>query len=192
MSARIVLLAVALGIVGCERQAARTEEPSPDGGQTMSRLQVRSDAFGADQPIPRKFTADGRNVSPPLQWSGAPVETQEFAMIVDDPDAPRPQPWVHWVIYKIPANATTLAEGVTPSERVSDPGGALQGRNSWGKIGYGGPEPPHGHGVHHYHFKVYALDTKLDLQPGLEKDELLAAIQGHVLAEGELIGTYER
>ncbi len=158
----------------------------------MSTMTIESSAFGQNQPIPRKFTADGSDVSPPLRWSGAPAGTKEFAMIVDDPDAPRPQPWVHWLIYHIPANVNSLPEGVPPSERVSDPGGALQGRNSWGKIGYGGPEPPHGHGTHHYHFKLYALDTSLGLKPGATKEEVLDAIKGHIIAEGELIGTYER
>ena len=111
---------------------------------------------------------------------------------MDDPDAPRPQPWVHWVLYRIPADVTTLPEGVPPSERVPDPGGAMQGRNSWNRIGYGGPEPPHGHGVHHYHFKVYALDTQLTLAPGATKEALLKAMEGHIIGQGELVGTYER
>jgi Raf kinase inhibitor-like YbhB/YbcL family protein len=158
----------------------------------MEQLQVQSSAFGPNQPIPRKYTADGQNVSPPLSWSGVPAGTQELAMIVDDPDAPRPQPWVHWVIYSMPANATGLPEGVPPSQRVPDPPGTVQGKNTWGKTGYGGPEPPKGHGVHHYHFKVYALDTRLSLSAGLEKDKLLESMKGHVLTEGELVGTYER
>lgn len=158
----------------------------------MKSFTVTTQAFGHNQPIPRQFTGDGKNISPSLQWSGAPAETQEFALIVDDPDAPRPQPWVHWVLYKIPAAATALPEGVPPSQRLPDPPGSLQGRNSWGKIGYGGPEPPKGHGTHHYHFKLYALDTRLALKPGIEKEDLLEAMEGHVLAQGELIGTYER
>ncbi|HOA72426.1 MAG TPA: YbhB/YbcL family Raf kinase inhibitor-like protein [Phycisphaerae bacterium] len=158
----------------------------------MERIQVHSSAFGPNQPIPRKHTADGLNVSPPLTWNAVPAGAQELVMIVDDPDAPRPQPWVHWLIYNMPATVTRLPEGVPPSQRVPDPPGAVQGKNSWGKIGYGGPEPPRGHGVHHYHFKIYALDTRLNLPPGLEKEQLLASMQGHVLAEGELVGTYER
>jgi Raf kinase inhibitor-like YbhB/YbcL family protein len=158
----------------------------------MKSFTIESGAFEHTQPIPRKHTGDGNNVSPPLQWSGAPSGTQELAVIVDDPDAPRPQPWVHWVLYKIPATTTSLPEGVPPSQRLPDPAGSLQGRNSWGKIGYGGPEPPRGHGTHHYHFKLYALDTKLDLEPGAEKEELLEAMDGHILAQGELIGMYER
>lgn len=157
-----------------------------------NRLEIQSGAFAASQPIPRKFTADGANVSPPLQWTGTPQGTTELALIVDDPDAPRPEPWVHWVLYRIPAVTTSLPEGVAPSERVSEPPGALQGRNSWKKTGYGGPEPPKGHGVHHYHFKLYALDAAINLKPGATKEELLKAMKGHIVAEGELIGTYER
>ncbi|MBI4578189.1 MAG: YbhB/YbcL family Raf kinase inhibitor-like protein [Planctomycetes bacterium] len=158
----------------------------------MNTMTIESSGFAAGQPIPRKFTGDGSNVSPPLTWTAGPSGTQEYALIVDDPDAPTPQPWVHWVLYKLPAHTTSLPEGVAPAERVASPGGALQGKNSWGRIGYGGPEPPRGHGVHHYHFKVYALDTSLELPPGIDKDRLLKAIEGHVLAQGELVGTYQR
>jgi len=155
-------------------------------------LTVSSPAFAQGQPIPRQYTAEGRDVSPPLAWSEAPSGTKEWALIVDDPDAPRPQPWVHWLIYGIPAHLKRLPEDVPKAERVSVPAGCLQGKNSWNRIGYGGPEPPRGHGVHHYHFKLYALDSELNLAPGLEKDPLLEAMRGHILAEGELIGTYER
>lgn len=158
----------------------------------MSTLTVESSAFAHNQTIPRKYTGDGQNLSPPLTWTHTVPGVEEFALLVDDPDAPRPQPWVHWVLYKIPPNVTTLPEGVPPSEHVSAPPGARQGRNSWNRTGYGGPEPPHGHSVHHYHFKVYALNIKLTLAPGDTKEALLQAIQGHILAQGELIGTYER
>lgn len=195
------IVAVALMSGGCKREATRqdrTPQPgsltgtAPSGGQAMSKLEIRTSAFGENERVPRKHTGDGANVSPPLAWTGAPEGTQQFALIVDDPDAPRAEPWVHWLLYRIPAETTQLPEGVPPSEHVSDPGGAVQGRNSWNKIGYGGPEPPKGHGVHHYHFKLYALDAKLELPPGADKAALLKAIKGHVLAEGELVGTYER
>lgn len=153
---------------------------------------LTSPVFAARQPIPRQHTADGRNVSPPLAWTAGPPGTREWALIVDDPDAPRAEPWVHWLLYRIPASTLGVSEDVPPAERVSKPPGALQGRNSWGRIGYGGPEPPRGHGVHHYHFRLYALDAEVSLPPGADKKTLLHAIQGHVLAEGELIGTYER
>jgi Raf kinase inhibitor-like YbhB/YbcL family protein len=147
-------------------------------------VRVSSPAFEAGGAIPRRYTGEGEDVSPPLEWSGLPEGTREVALICDDPDAPMPEPFVHWVVYKISANSTRLPEGNTE--------GALEGRNSFARMGYGGPMPPEGHGTHHYYFKIYALDAQLDATPGLAKDQLLAAIEGHVLDEGELVGTYER
>jgi Raf kinase inhibitor-like YbhB/YbcL family protein len=158
----------------------------------IGTLLVSSTAFAQGQPIPREYTADGRDISPPLSWSEAPAGTKEWALIVDDPDAPRAEPWVHWVIYGIPAKFQALPQDMPKTERVVVPVGCIQGVNSWGRIGYSGPEPPRGHGVHHYHFKLYALDADLGLSPKLDKKKLLAAMKGHVLAEGELVGTYER
>jgi Raf kinase inhibitor-like YbhB/YbcL family protein len=131
-------------------------------------------------------------VSPALAWSGVPAGARELALIVDDPDASRSQPWVHWVLYKIPAGADGLDEGAGSPDGTGAPAGSLQGTNDFGSYGYGGPAPPRGHGTHHYHFKVYALDVPLDVAPGTDKAALLAAMEGHVLAQGELIGTYER
>jgi Raf kinase inhibitor-like YbhB/YbcL family protein len=156
------------------------------------KLTISSSAFTNNEPIPRKYTGDAEDVSPPLSWSGIPAETRELALIMDDPDAPRAEPWVHWVIYKLPATLTRLPEGVPTRETLTDPAGALQGNNTWPTIGYRGPAPPPGHGVHHYHFKLFALDTELAVKPGLRKDELLAKMKGHILAQGELIGTYQR
>jgi hypothetical protein len=147
-------------------------------------MEVTSAAFKGGQAIPRKHTGEGEDVSPPLAWAGAPEGTKEFALVCDDPDAPRPKPWVHWVVYRIPSGTTSLAEGAS--------GGALKGMTDFGRTGYGGPMPPPGHGVHHYHFKVYALDSPVALGPGATKEDLLSAVEGHVLAEGELVGTYER
>jgi Raf kinase inhibitor-like YbhB/YbcL family protein len=158
----------------------------------MPELTIKSEAFAAGEVIPRKYTGDGQDSSPPLTWSDPPAGTKELALIMDDPDAPTPEPWIHWVIYGISAGAGGLPEGVTPSERVQSPAGALQGKNSWSKTGYGGPAPPKGHGVHHYHFKVYALDSALNLDPGATKASLLSAMQGKILAQGELVGTYQR
>ncbi len=155
-------------------------------------LTVSSSAFGHNEAIPTKYTGEGQDVSPALSWSGVPAGTRELALICDDPDAPRAEPWVHWVIYKIPPGGTGLPQNVAKTETLATPAGAVQGTNSWGRVGYGGPMPPPGHGVHHYHFKLYALDSPLDLGPGATKDELLAAMQGHILAQGELVGTYER
>jgi Raf kinase inhibitor-like YbhB/YbcL family protein len=147
-------------------------------------LRLTSPAFSAGGKIPRKHTGEGEDVSPALAWEGAPTGAQEFALICDDPDAPTPKPWVHWVLYQVPADRQGIAEG---EERAG-----LEGLTSWGEPGYRGPMPPPGHGVHHYYFKLYALDQTASLGAGATKEELLAAIEGHVLAEGELVGTYER
>jgi Raf kinase inhibitor-like YbhB/YbcL family protein len=155
-------------------------------------MKITSTAFADGAAIPARHTGDGQDVSPPLQWSDLPTGTAELALICDDPDAPRPEPWVHWVIYKIPASATGLPEGVPPSEKLASPAGAVQGLNTWPVVGYRGPAPPRGHGTHHYHFRLYALDRALELQPRLTKEQLLKAMKGHVLAEAELVGTYQR
>lgn len=155
-------------------------------------IQIKSTAFDHDSPIPKRHTEDGEDLSPALAWSGVPSGTKELALIMDDPDAPRPEPWVHWVLYKIPATTQGLPEGVPRDAKLKSPAGALQGKNTWGTVGYRGPAPPKGHGVHHYHWKLYALDKALELGPGADKAGLLAAIKGHELGMGVLIGTYER
>lgn len=147
-------------------------------------ITVTSPAFDDGSRIPKKYTGDGEDVSPPLTWTGVPEGTQEIALICDDPDAPTPAPWVHWVLYKIPPATTSLKEG--------SPGGALEGKNDFGRSGYGGPMPPPGHGVHNYSFRIYALEKKLDLKTGVTKEELLKAMEGSVIAQGRLVGTYER
>jgi Raf kinase inhibitor-like YbhB/YbcL family protein len=156
------------------------------GGQKME-IKITSSAFGNGESIPVKYTCDGENISPPLKWSNVPQGTKSFAIINDDPDAPMGT-WVHWVVYNIPANVTELSERIPPSQKLSS--GALQGKNSWGRIGYGGPCPPSG--THRYFFKIYALDKILDLAPGASKEEILKAIKGHILAEGQIYGKYSR
>jgi Raf kinase inhibitor-like YbhB/YbcL family protein len=156
-------------------------------------ITIRSQAFSEGGPIPTRHTEDGANLSPPLTWSAPPKGTAELALIVDDPDAPTEDPWVHWVVYKIPAAAPSLPEGF--HETTIPPGapeGLVQGMNTWPTKGYRGPAPPKGHGVHHYHFKIFALDQALDLKPGLDKHALQEAMSGHILARGELVGTYKR
>jgi Raf kinase inhibitor-like YbhB/YbcL family protein len=148
-------------------------------------ITLTSTAFSEGAPIPSDYTCDGADISPPLAWSEVPSGTQSLALIVDDPDAPRGT-WVHWVLYNVPATVTELPPNV-PLER-SLPNGAKQGRNDFGKIGYGGPCPPRG--THRYYFKLYALDTQLALDAGATKQELLDAMAGHILAEGQLMGTY--
>lgn len=154
-------------------------------------ITLRSSAFTNGQTIPTRHTGDGEDLSPPLSWSDLPEQTRELALIADDPDAP-PHTWVHWVIYTVPPTADGLAEGVEKTSRPSVPHGAVQGVNDFGNIGYSGPLPPRGHGPHHYHFKLYALDDEMDLEPGATKQDLLSAMEGHVLAEGKLVGTYQR
>src|SRR5262245_20727894 len=112
---------------------------------------IRATAFAEGQKIPRRHTGDGEDLSPALSWSSVPAKTKELALTVDDPDALRDQPWVHWVIYKIPALAEGLPEGLAQSIHPDEPRGAVQGRNTWGTLGYRGPAPPKGHGEHHYH-----------------------------------------
>ena len=152
-------------------------------------LTIRSDAFEYGQSIPREYTGEGEDVSPPLSWTGVPASARQLALICDDPDAPRPDPWVHWVIYNLSADTTGLAEGVACDEA---PGRAAEGLNTWGSVGYGGPMPPPGHGVHHYRFHLYALDVPADLPAGLSKEQLLGRLSGHVVGEAELVGVYER
>ena len=148
---------------------------------------LTSTAFGPSAPIPRHYTCDGRNVSPPLQWHDPPSGTKSFALIMDDPDAPGGV-WVHWVLYNLPPDARALPEAVPPD--ATRPDGSRQGLNSWPQLGYGGPCPPSG--THRYVFKLYALDTMLDLAAGANKAQLLKAMAGHILAQAELIGTYAR
>lgn len=151
----------------------------------MPELKLQSSVFSDQETIPEKYTGDGENISPPLSWSNVPEGTKEFALIVDDPDAPRPNPWVHWVVYNIPGSEVSIPEGGLPS-------GAKEGQNTFGNTNYGGPAPPKGHGKHRYFFKLYALDTSLDLAPGASKDVLLQAMEGHILADAQLVGLYER
>jgi Raf kinase inhibitor-like YbhB/YbcL family protein len=151
-------------------------------------VQISSPAFSAGESIPKKFTCDGPDVSPQLKWNDPPAKTQSFALIMDDPDAPVGT-WVHWVLYDLPANTRELPEGVAKQEELS--GGTRQGRNDFGRIGYGGPCPPPGK-PHRYFFKLYALDTKLNLKAGASKADVERAMKGHILAQAELIGKYGR
>jgi Raf kinase inhibitor-like YbhB/YbcL family protein len=150
-------------------------------------LDVRSSAFEERGAMPARYTCDDLDISPPLSWSSVPNGTRSLALIVDDPDAPRGA-FVHWVIYNLPPDTRRLPEDI-PNQRML-PSGALQGMNGAGSIGYTGPCPPNG--THRYFFKVYALDTELDLGAGTMKVEVVSAMEGHVLAEGRLLGTYQR
>ncbi len=146
-------------------------------------MELTSAAFEGQAPIPRKYSREGDDVSPPLEWSGVPDGVQAFALLCEDPDAPRPEPWVHWVVANIPADARELLEGEAKG---------VEGQNDFGEASYGGPLPPPGHGTHHYHFTLYALDQPLDVPEGIPKQKLEHALSGHVLDTAELVGTYER
>lgn len=151
-------------------------------------LQLSSTSFSANDTIPKKFTCDGPDTSPQLAWNAPPAGTQTLALIADDPDAPVGT-WVHWVLYDLPGTARELSEGVPKQEQLSS--GGRQGKNDFGKIGYGGPCPPPGK-PHRYFFKLYALDTKLNFKAGATKADVERAMKGHILAQGELIGRYGR
>jgi hypothetical protein len=194
MRPEVALCAAVTMLLSCSREAGPA--PRDEGGDMAKKLIViTSSAFKPGDRIPQRhaYPDEGKNVSPALSWTGVPPATQELALICDDPDAPTAKPWVHWVLYKIAATAVGLPEGI-PAEpkELKNPAGALQGLNDWKRVGWGGPLPPEGHGTHHYHFKLYALDAPLALEAGATKDELLRAMTGHVLAEGELVGTYRR
>lgn len=153
---------------------------------------LASSGFENGTKVAAKFTGEGFDTSPELHWSGAPEGTKEFALICDDPDAPTDEPWVHWLVYGIPADAGRLPEDLAKDERPGEPAGMMQGKNSWGRIGYGGPMPPPGHGVHRYNFALYSVGEPLKLKPGATKKELLAAAESHVLGKAILVGLYER
>jgi Raf kinase inhibitor-like YbhB/YbcL family protein len=154
-------------------------------------LTITSPAFSAGGEIPAEYTCEGADTSPALEWSGAPAGTKSFALVVDDPDAPDPaapkRVWVHWVLYNIPADATGLPEAVG-SDAL--PAGTLEGTNDWNRTGYGGPCPPIGR--HRYFFKLYALDDALPDLNEPRKADLEKTLRGHVLAEAQVIGTYQK
>ncbi len=172
------LIAGAAGVMALHLMQAQ-------GAQSMRLV---SAAFAEGQPIPADYTCDGRNISPPLRWSGAPTGTRSLALICEDPDAPSGL-WTHWVIYGLPGNMTELPEGVRAVE--NPPSGGRQGLNSFKRIGYGGPCPPVSR-AHRYFFKIYALDDDVSLQTNASRADLIRALHGHVIAEGELMGVYQK
>lgn len=151
-------------------------------------IEMHSPAFAASSRIPVKHTGQGEDVSPPLKWGAVPEETRSLALICDDPDAPMGE-WTHWVIFNIPAGTEELPAAVPAIETL--PNGARQGTNDFGRIGYGGPFPPTG-ASHRYFFKIFALDAALALVSGGKRADLLRAMEGHVLGQGQLMGTYRR
>ena len=169
-------------LAGC---AAGKQEATEEEG--VPSMQISSNAFHEGAPIPKEYTADGKNVSPPIHWTGAPDSTKSFALVCEDPDAPRGI-WTHWVLFNVPPETHELHEGMPTHAVVL--GGAKQGMNDFRKTGYGGPDPPRG--THRYEFKVYALDSLLDLPESTNRQQLLEAMKGHILAKGQLMGKYGR
>jgi Raf kinase inhibitor-like YbhB/YbcL family protein len=203
---RLVLaLAASRLLCGCGRSATSSEEamlqqpqhpPSARSlGQVTPRevgatLKLRSDAIGVDGAIALRSTAYGNNLSPPLRWT--PVAgAGAYAIILEDPDAPGQTPFVHWLIWNVPGSLDFLPEGIPNNEHPVMPQGAVQARNDNGSFGYFGPRPPAGTGVHHYHFQVFALDSPLTLKSDADLRAVVKAMQGRVLADGELVGTFE-
>ena len=180
----ILILVILVPLGAC--QESRPDQQLVE--EPRGALVVESGAFRHGDNIPQRYTCDGEDVSPPLSWSEPPSGTAGLALVVDDPDAPVGT-WVHWVLFNIPAEARSLEEGVPAVEVVAGVG--VQGRNSWGNLGYGGPCPPAGN-PHRYLFKLYALDTTLELGPGASTGDVEKAMADHILAEGQLTGQYGR
>jgi Raf kinase inhibitor-like YbhB/YbcL family protein len=175
-------------LIGCSKsQPAPANVAAQPAQQPQTGMKVESAAFKEGQPIPRQYTCDGINISPPLEWSGVPKSAKTIAIVADDPDAPGGT-WVHWVLYNLPAENIGLVENVPVNEELR--AGGFQGKNDFGKPGYGGPCPPSG--THRYFFKVYALDTDLPLKAGATRADVDKAIQGHIVAQAQLMGTYQR
>lgn len=176
-----VLCLVVMLLVGCKYR----EQPLKEGEMALT---VSSSAFKEGDRIPAKYTCQGQDVSPPLAWGEPPAGTQSFALIVDDPDAPGGV-FTHWVLFNIPPDSRNLPEAVPTQAELAS--GALQGKTDFGRTGYGGPCPPPGR-PHRYQFTLYALDQPLGLEGGASKKQLLSAMEGHILAQGQLTGTYQR
>jgi len=180
----LILLTLAGLCCGCKE---KKESRLPEQGDEKMAITVSSSAFEQAGTIPSKYTCDGRDISPPLQWDSVPQGTKSIALICDDPDAPMGT-WVHWVMWNIPADTRQLPENIPADKLLAD--GSMQGITDFQRTGYGGPCPPSG--THRYYFKIYALDTSLDLTSSSTKPDLLKAMQGHILAEGQLMGKYKR
>ena len=161
---------------------------SKEVNMSTATLTLASPAFTEGQTIPKQYTADGANVSPPLSWGKASGDTQSFALICEDPDAPAGT-WIHWIVYDIPANKTSLSEGVSTKPTLPD--GSKQGVTSFHRVGYGGPSPPPGK-PHRYYFKLYALNTVSGLEPGIDLAQFRNLIAHHKIAQTEIMGTYGR
>jgi hypothetical protein len=177
------MLLIALASCGADRSPNQTQGGRNVENATLTKLELTSSAFRNGQPIPTQFTCDGADQTPELRWSDPPAITKSFALVIDDPDAPSGT-FRHWGVFDIPASARSIGGGQRIGTEVS---------NDFGKAGYGGPCPPKGHGPHHYHFKLFALDTdKLGLSPSAKVADVENAARQHAIAMGEIVGTYER
>lgn len=186
-----ILTLIFISSSACGQAISKTEttegELLTDEGALGLTIELTSPAFSNEGAIPIKYSCDGEDISPALTWNDPPAGTQSLALIMDDPDAPRGT-WVHWVLFNIPAESRSLGEVIINDAQLAD--GSRHGENSWGRLGYGGPCPPSG--THRYFFKLIALDTTLDLEAGADNEQLIQAAEGHVLAQGVLMGTFSR
>jgi Raf kinase inhibitor-like YbhB/YbcL family protein len=160
--------------------------------QVQASLKVTSDAFAPNAAIPLQYSSYGENISPALRWSGVPTAAKSLVIMMEDPDALNPKPVTHWIVANVPIRITSLPRDVKKTETPRELGGGIQGANHTGSTGYYGPRPPAAENAHRYHFQVFALDTVLSLPSGFNRPALLSAMRGHVLARGEVIGTYNR
>jgi len=182
---KIVLLFIAVGMLSVSVCAKNPDVKK--GAKKMGTITVTGQAFNHMQPIPPQYTCDGADISPPLTWNNVPPAAKSIALICDDPDAPAGT-WVHWVVYGLPPAIDSLPENVPKTDTI--PGGGIQGKNDFQRVGWNGPCPPGG--THRYFFKIYALDIMLNLPAGKTKTAIEKAMKGHILAQGELVGTYTR
>lgn len=180
------LLICIVAVILLSSCSSATSTPTPEGNMS---LDLKSDAFVNGQSIPAKYSCIGKNISPALTWNDPPAGTQSFALIMDDPDAPGGT-WVHWVLYNIKPDWRSLQEDLPMTGKNIDPNAVFFGTNSSGNIRYDGPCPPSG--THRYYFKLYALDTQIGLLPGASKEKILEQMQGHILGQGELMGTFSK
>lgn len=183
---RITILVIVPVLLFCSCRKNEKVTSKKEGGQKME-IKLTSSAFEDGAMIPAKYTCDGQDISPPLQFDNIPQATRSIALISDDPDAPMGT-WVHWVVFNIPPETRELSENFPSDETLPD--GTRQGLTDFGKTGYGGPCPPSG--THRYFFKIYALDTIIDVVPIADKKKLLKAMEGHILGQGQLMGKYKR
>lgn len=180
------LLMMSAAVAGCTKQTPPEETAPPNSGKVA--FAITSPAFADGANIPVKYTCNGQNISPALDWGQGPAGTASFALILEDPDAPVKN-FTHWVIFNLPPDTSGLPEAVTADTVLA--GGAMQGKNGVGRIGYMGSCPPKGP-AHRYRFTLYALDKSLDLSAGATKDQVLQAMEGHIVAQSQLIGLYQR